>query len=71
MISYEVSSVERQSTTEFGINAFSNGSLVKSVDAITENAEHIQKLAAMFNELEIELCHFEEIIDDYLTDFSI
>jgi hypothetical protein len=38
---------------------------------MTENAEHIQKLAAMFNELEIELCHFEEIIDDYLTDFSI
>ena len=56
---------------EFGIDAFNDGNLVKSVYGITDIKTDAEKLVNLFNELEIELCHFDDIIEDYLTDFEI
>ena len=56
---------------EFGIDAFNDGNLVKSVYGITDLSEDAERLMKLLNELNIELCHFEDIIEDYLTDFEI
>ena len=56
---------------EFGIDAFNDGNLVKSVCGITDLTEDAERLMKLLNELSIELCHFEDIIEDYLTDFEI
>ena len=56
---------------EFGIDAFNDGNLVKSVYGITDLTEDAERLMKLLNELSIELCHFEDIIEDYLTDFEI
>ena len=56
---------------EFGIDAFNDGNLVKSVYGITDLTEDAERLMKLLNELNIELCHFEDIIEDYLTDFEI
>lgn len=56
---------------EYGIDAFDDNNLVKTVCGITDIKTDAEKLVNLFNELEIELCHFDDIIEDYLTDFEI
>lgn len=60
-----------RNNNEYGIDAFDNNNLVKSVCGITDIKSDAEKLVNLFNELEIELCHFDDIIEDYLTDFEI
>lgn len=71
MIIFKTNCVEHSSYNEYGVDAFQNGQLVKSSPCITDSFDEINKLVALFNELEIELCHFDDIIEDYLTDFCI
>lgn len=56
---------------EYGIDAFDDGKLVENICGITDIKADAEKLVNLFNELEIELCHFDDIIEDYLTDFEI
>lgn len=67
MIFYQINRLN----DEFGIDAFNDGNLVKSVYGITDLTEDAERLMKLLNELNIELCHFEDIIEDYLTDFEI
>lgn len=71
MIDFKINYVEHSSYNEYGIDAFSNGHLVRSISCITENADDAGKLVDLLNDLEIDLCHFDDIIEDYLTDFCI
>ena len=48
-----------------------NGAEVMRVPKICDSRRDIEALAALLNELQIEPCHFEDIIEDYLTDFSV
>ena len=55
----------------YGIIALANDKTVKSIDCITESFDDANSLVDLLNDLKIELCHFEDIIEDYLTDFCI
>lgn len=70
-IEYSINNTQRHSHCEFGIDVFNEGQLLKSITSITENKNDIENIVAMCNELEIELCHLDDIIEDYLTDFCI
>lgn len=59
------------SQNKYGINVFDGNTLIKSINDISDNETDIIKLVNMCNELKIELCHFDDIIEDYLTDFHI
>lgn len=71
MIIYRTSITKNGSDKEYGIDAYDDEKLIKSVCGITKLENDAEKLVQMFNELHIELCHFEDIIEDYLTDFEI
>lgn len=71
MIIYKINCLKNDRGEEYGIDAFSDGFLLKSVTGITDIYDDITKLRDMCNELEIEICHFDDIIEDYLTDFCI
>ena len=71
MITYKINITPSNSGDEFGISAFSDNTLIKSVHAITTIKNDIVKLVEICNELEIDICHFDNIIEDYLTDFII
>lgn len=60
-----------QKNNNYGIDVFCDDKLIKYVYNITEIKSDAEKLVNLFNELDIELCHFEDIIEDYLTDFEI
>ena len=71
MIEYKFNCIKYCSKNEYGIDIFSQGKLVKSIDGITNNYNDIILLVNMCNELEIELCHIDDIVEDYLTDFCV
>ncbi|MDD6989931.1 DUF6514 family protein [Ruminococcus sp.] len=71
MVEYKFNCIEYCSVNHYGIDVFSRGKLVKSIDRITNNYNDIILLVNMCNELEIELCHIDDIVEDYLTDFCV
>lgn len=56
---------------EYGISAFENEQTIICIERITNNRIDMEQLADMCNELELELCHLNDVIEDYLTDFRI
>lgn len=71
MIEYKFNCIKYCSGNGYGIDVFSKGKLVKSIGGITNNYNDIILLENMCNELEIELCHIDDIVEDYLTDFCV
>ena len=71
MIEYKLNCIKYCSENNYGIDVISKGKLVKSIDGITNNYNDIILLVNMCNELEIELCHIDDIVEDYLTDLCV
>lgn len=61
---------ETNEKTEFGIEIFENNICIRKLDNLSDNKESIERLVHICNDLQIEKCHIDDIIDDYLTDFS-
>lgn len=71
MLTYRIICKKSEEKENYGIAACLDGAVVKSIPDISPDKEDIAKIVEMCNELEIELCHFEDIVEDYLTDFCI
>ncbi len=71
MITYKLNCTSDNEEYSFGISAFSGDKLIKSIFNVTENEGDIVKLIKIINELELDICHLDDIIEDYLTDFTI
>lgn len=63
----------------FRINTYSNNAnITYGIDVIdkeqyanlSDNAEEIKKLVILCNSLDIEECHIDDIVEDFLTDFK-
>lgn len=62
MITYKLNHTPEDGFNTFGISAFCGKKLIKSVSGISES----------FREMtELELCQLDDIIEDYLTDFTL
>ena len=70
-IKYGINHNKNNTNPEFGIDVFKDKKIIKSIHSISENKEDIEKIVSLCNELDIEMCHLDDIIEDYLTDFSI
>ncbi len=70
-LEYRVTGDSSEETSGYGIALFCRGELQKHLPCISENRADIDALAAMLNELGVEACHFEDVVEDYLTDFSV
>ena len=70
-IKYSINLNKNNTHLEFGIHVFKDEKIIKSIHSISENKEDIEKIVSLCNELDIEMCHLDDIIEDYLTDFSI
>jgi len=67
----QIESYTRRRFNTFGISAFCGKKLIKSVSGISESFRQMTELVEMCNELELELCQLDDIIEDYLTDFTL
>lgn len=70
MITYKLNHTPEDGFNTFGISAFC-GKAIKSVSGISESFREMTELVEMCNELELELCQLDDIIEDYLTDFTL
>ena len=61
---------ETNKNTEFGIEIFKDDTRIKRLDNLSDDKASIEKLVSVCNDLQIEECHIDDIINDYLTDFS-
>ena len=43
---------------------------VRQYANLSDNAEEIKKLVILCNSLDIEECHIDDIVEDFLTDFK-
>ena len=68
MMEYFVLEEETDGAMTYGVAL--RGSTL-AVPELTENGAAARQLAALLNELQVEPCHFEDIIEDYLTDFRV
>lgn len=67
----QIESYTEDGFNTFGISAFCGKKLIKSVSGISESFREMTELVEMCNELELELCQLDDIIEDYLTDFTL
>lgn len=70
MITYKLNHTPEDGFNTFGISAFA-ANAYKSVSGISESFREMTELVEMCNELELELCQLDDIIEDYLTDFTL
>ena len=63
--------ISSENSTEYGIIAVCDSGEELLIDSIAEDKSAVESLCVILNELEVELCHFENVVEDYLTDFCI
>ena len=73
MLEYEIieETLTHNHKTEYGVAMRLGGKVLRSVPRLSDSRADIEKLTALLNELEIEPCHFDDVIEDYLTDFTV
>lgn len=71
MLNYRLISEKNDNSESYGIAVCENDKTVRIIPDISPYKEDISKIANICNQLEVELCHFEDIVEDYLTDFCI
>ena len=60
-----------ESSFSYGIAVYTSGSCTGSIPCISENKPDVARLVELLNGLAVEPCHFEDVVEDYLTDFSV
>lgn len=58
-------------SVNMGIEILRDNISIRKIDNLSDDKESIENLVSMCNDLQIEECHIDDIIDDYLTDFSV
>lgn len=56
---------------DYGITVLTKDSHTVEYPNISDRKNELEQLVNLCNNLEVEHCHFEEILDDFLTNFSI
>lgn len=55
----------------YGIEVTNCGKTVKLIPDMGQDAENLNKLVALLNEMDVEPAQLDDIIEDYLTFFDI
>ncbi len=71
IITYKTNLSADNASYKFGISAFCGDKLLMCVNEITDNESQIKELVDMCNEYELDICHLDDIIEDFLTDFNV
>lgn len=70
MLLFKINSYVNKSDTFYGIDILKSEHLIRQYVNISQKSDEIIKLVELCNSLDIEECHIDDIIDDFLTDFK-
>lgn len=68
---YKLTENDDGASPSYGIALCVDGAEARLIDRLSDCRRDIEKLTELLNSLEIEPCHFEDVIEDYLTDFKV
>lgn len=71
MLEYRLTEDEAADGYFYGVALYDCGVMTKSAPCLSDRKSDMEQLAGLLNGLEIEPCHFEDVIEDYLTDFTV
>lgn len=71
MLEYRTIQYKAAATNEYGVALYDCGKMLRCVPRISVCRKDMEQLTALLNEEKVEPCHFEDIIEDYLTDFTV
>ncbi len=71
MTEYRITATKEASQVKYGVTAYIMREPVRTIPDVFQSLEDAQNVVELLNAAEVELCHLEDIIEDYLTDFSI
>ena len=55
----------------YGVALYEDGVCVGTLPDISDNKTDMEKLTALLNGEAVEPCHFQDVVEDYLTDFEV
>ncbi len=68
---YKLTENDDGTSPSYGVALYMSGGAVRRIDCVSDCRRDVEELAELLNSLEIEPCHFEDVIEDYLTDFRV
>ena len=63
--------IDSDKPPSYGITAVENGKTAGLIPSVFPSRKQAEEVAEMINELALEPCHLEDVIEDWLTDFSL
>lgn len=70
-LEYKILVRKTENHTEYGICLTNSDAVVACIPEIAESKSKIEQLTALLNDLSVEPCHFENVVEDFLTDFEV
>lgn len=70
MLLFRINTIINNKKPSYGLDVFNQKELLRRYTNISDNQTEITKLIGLCNSLDIEECHIDDIIEDFLTDFK-
>ena len=70
MLLFRINTYSNNANITYGIDVIDKERTVRQYANLSDNAEEIKKLVILCNSLDIEECHIDDIVEDFLTDFK-
>lgn len=70
MLLFRINTYSYNANITYGIDVIDEERTVRQYANLSDNAEEIKKLVILCNSLDIEECHIDDIVEDFLTDFK-
>lgn len=70
MLLFRINTFLNNKNSSYGINVSDGERIVRQYKNISDNTDELDKLCKLCNTLDIEECHIDDIIEDFLTDFK-
>ena len=70
MLQFRINTFFNNANASYGIDVIDKQCLIRQYTDLSDNFEELQKLIELCNSLDIEECHIDDIIEDFLTDFK-
>ena len=55
----------------YGISVFENGRLIRSIRDISTERDRVSALTQRFNSEQLETCHLDQAMEEFLYDFKV
>ncbi len=70
MLLFKINVSFNKNNASFGIDVLKGKQTIRTFPGISDSSDELEKLITLCNSLDIEECHIDDIIEDFLTDFK-